>query len=212
MKICLDLSLMEYLDTNMIWLFTDGSSSKTFKSIGSGFAIFDKPVIGAEPIFKGNLGLKNVENIKTGASELIGILLGLDELINQNLYKERIFVYADSQYAINEIGMWFKNQLAKRFIDVKNTELLINILNQKIYFPSINFGWTKGHPKQIKTFLDWGNSIADELATSAHRADKGANPDELFSFNDFISDIDIQNKKENLFNKIYNYYIINDNL
>lgn len=82
----------------------------------------------------------------------------------------------DSQYAINEIGIWFKNQLAKRFIDVKNTELLINILNQKIYFPSINFGWTKGHPKQIKTFLDWGNSIADELATSAHRADKGANP------------------------------------
>lgn len=114
---------MECLDTKMIWLFTDGSSSKKFKSIGSGFAIFDKPVIGVEPIFKGNLGLKNVENIKTGASELIGILLGLDELISQNLYKERIFVYADSQYAINEISMWFKNQLAKRFIDTKNTYL-----------------------------------------------------------------------------------------
>lgn len=49
---------MECLDTKMIWLFTDGSSSKKFKSIGSGFAIFDKPVVGIEPIFKGNLGLK----------------------------------------------------------------------------------------------------------------------------------------------------------
>ncbi len=28
------------LDTNMIWLFTDGSSSKTFKSIGSWICYF----------------------------------------------------------------------------------------------------------------------------------------------------------------------------
>lgn len=196
----------------MLWLFTDGSSSRKQKSIGSGYIVFDEPKIGATPIFQGNLGLKGVENIKTGASELIAILLGFEELVERDLHKEKIMVYADSQYAINELSLWFKDQLVRRFYDVKNTEVLTYILEKKIKFTAVNFFWIKGHPKVIKNFLEWGNSLADELATSAHREDKGIKLDDLHDYTEFISDIKIRNEEDNVFNKIYNHYIIQNNL
>lgn len=55
----------------MIYLFTDGSSSKLQKTIGSGYVAFKENNIDSEPIFRESIGFKNVEGIKTGASELI---------------------------------------------------------------------------------------------------------------------------------------------
>lgn len=186
--------------------FSDGSSSKKFNTIGSGICIFDKNKI---KIYENNLGFK--DSFKTGASEIIGVILILEYLLDNKLNNKQILIYSDSQYVVNSLNDFYRGYLMKHFIDVKNKELWIYCLYLKSKFKKISILWHKGHQTD-NSFLTLGNSIADELATSAHRADKGANPDDLFSFNDFISDIDIQNKKEDLFNKIYNYYIINDNL
>lgn len=190
----------------MIYLFTDGSSSKLQKTIGSGYVAFKEDNINSEPIFRESVGFKNVEGIKTGASELIAVWKGLHELYMRELEGEEIIIISDSQYVINELTIWYKSQLSKRFINTKNTELIISILHFITEFKNLKFEWTRGHTDK-KDFYSEGNNIADTLATSCHRGITEI--EELEDFNSFIQSIDKDNKEYKLFNFIYDYYILN---
>ena len=48
-----------------------------------------------------------------------------------------------------------------------------------------------------------GNDKVDILARSAHRLDEGANQEDLFYYDNFIKDIDEENKVNNYFNLVY---------
>lgn len=190
----------------MIYLFTDGSSSKIQNTIGSGYVAFKEKNINSEPIFKESIGFKNVEGIKTGASELIAVWKGLHELYIRELEKEDITIISDSQYVINELTVWYKSQLAKKFISTKNVELIISLLYFMTEFKNLKFEWVKGHTGK-DDFYSEGNNIADTLATSCHRGITEI--DKLENFNNFIQNIDKENKEYKLFDFIYNYYILN---
>lgn len=198
----------------MLHIFTDGSSSRKSQTIGFGFLGCKNE---KEILFQENFGFKHSQ--LTGASELLGILFSLDYCLSNNLEKEEIILYCDSQYAIYEITKWFKDHLLKRFQGTKNEDFIINILYKITLFKNIKFKWIKGHtdkkPKKegkvykISDFEFWGNNIVDELAVKAH---KEVSEEDLVEFSEILEDIKSQNKKDKLFDKIFEQYIMKNKI
>lgn len=161
------------LDKNTYYIFTDGSSSKKRKSIGSAFLILDSD---KKIICKKAFGFYD-DKARIGIAELIAIYSALIEIDRMSLpYGTNIILYSDSQYCVNELNIWFKNQLLKNFYNVKNKETIIYVL-YFLYFLreecslNIKLEWVKGHQNN-SSFEAKGNSLADELATECHKEGK----------------------------------------
>lgn len=178
----------------MIICFTDGSSSWKKKRGGSGVYIQS----GKEEI-KLSFPFKN---IKTGQSELTALLFCLLKLIELNKTEEQIILYSDSQYLVNELNNWSYDHVKQKFVGKKNVELLYYLLYLKIQFKDLNIFWCKGH-QEVQNKIAEGNDVADKLATSHNLLEK----DELYDFNDFLSDIQIEIKENNIIEFVEENYI-----
>ena len=153
-------------------VFTDGSSSRKRKTIGTSYIIFKNRE--SEPIRIFYKGFKD-EQARNGIAELLGVYYFLYDLCTKNLYieeKSEIVIYSDSQYVVNEFTEWFRNQMMKNFFDTKNKEIIIyilwmlHILRQEGF--KIKFEWIRGHQKKEK-FEVFGNNWADNFAVSSHK-------------------------------------------
>lgn len=156
----------------MYQVFTDGSSSRKNKTIGTSYIIFKNEKIDT-PINIFSKGFKD-EQARNGIAELLGIYYFLYHfLLNKfHLDNEEIVIYSDSQYVVNEFNVWFRNQMIKNFYDTKNKEIIVYILwmlyilrEKKGY--KIRFEWVKGH-QQDDVFEALGNNRADILAVNCH--------------------------------------------
>lgn len=182
----------------MIICFTDGSSSWKRKRGGSGVYILnEKEEIKLSFSFK---------NIKTGQSELTALLFCLLKLIELDKTKEQIVLYSDSKYLVNELNDWSYDHVKQKFVGKKNIELLYYLLYLKLQFENLNIMWCKGH-QIIQNKVAEGNDIADKLATS-HNLLKD---EELWDFDNFLADIQIEISKNNIIkfveeNYTRNYY------
>lgn len=179
----------------MIKVYTDGSSSRKFNTIGSGLVIYKDN----EEIYRYKIGFKGT--FKTGASELFAILFSLEYLINNGYKEEEIEIYSDSQYVVYELTKYFYSHLQTRFYEVKNVELITNILYKKSLFKNLKILWIKGHDGIEE------NELVDKLAKSAHREDCGANLEDLIDFDSFINIIDEVNLEHKYFERIYQFYL-----
>lgn len=79
--------------------------------------------------------------------ELKGILYGLRALKVTNI---PIIIYSDSMYSLNSIFKWSHNWKKNGWKtsdkkDVKNKELIIEILNELDRFESCDYYWIRGH-------------------------------------------------------------------
>lgn len=195
----------------MIVVFTDSSSSRKFSSLGSACIIYKVKEVdflnnnfkNKEELFKIQIGFKST--IKIGSGEMIGVLFALEWLIENNFINEKIILYSDSEYTIKEldkINGWWKGHFLKRFIDIKNKELIINIVYKLSLFKNILLFHVKGHTGK-QDFASLGNNEVDILARAAHREDEGADLNDLFDYFEFIQEINKENQEENYFNKIY---------
>ena len=191
----------------MYFIFTDSSSSRKTNSLGSAWICYNikdikNPNFDNE-VFSGKIGFTS--SIKIGSGEMIGILFALENLLDLGLEKENIILYCDSQYAIKELDPlngWWKGHFLKRFSDIKNEEIIINICYKLQFFPHILFNHIKGHTGKTD-FASMGNDKVDILARSAHRLNEGANQEDLFHYDNFIKDIDEENKANDYFNLVY---------
>lgn len=152
----------------MYYIFTDGSASKKRKSIGSAYAIYDenKNLISDKAIaFKD-------ENARIGIAELMSVYLILNYIERQKVHDKNIIIYSDSQYVVNELNIWFKDQLLKNFYKTKNKDIIIYIL-YILYFLrnynniNIQFIWVRGHQNKTN-FESIGNNYVDKLAVNIH--------------------------------------------
>lgn len=193
------------------YVFTDSSSSRKSNSLGSAWLCYEADMNDIlnqnfnKEIFKGNIGFSS--SIKIGGGEMIGILFALENLLEKGLQNEFIILYSDSQYAIKELDPkcgWWKGHFLKKFVDIKNQELIINICYKISLFKNLNLIHIKGHTGK-QNFASLGNDKADILARSAHRLDEGAKQEDLFNYNDFIRDINKENKENKYFDIIYNF-------
>lgn len=153
----------------MYYIFTDGSSSRKNNSIGSAYVIYDE---NKELIELFNIGYKD-KQARSGISELIAVYKVLSRILQNSIFwGKEIIIYSDSQYVVNELTIWFRDQLLKNFYNQKNSYLIIYIL-YLLYLCSsfheckIKFQWIRGHQKE-QIFECIGNNKADELAVSAH--------------------------------------------
>lgn len=153
-------------------VFTDGSSSRNRKTIGTSYIIFKNRE--SEPIRTFCKGFKD-EQARNGIAELLGVYYFLRDLcVAEDLYieeKSEIVIYSDSQYVVNEFTEWFRNQMMKNFFDTKNKEIIIyilwmlHILRQEGF--KIKFEWIRGHQKK-ESFEVFGNNWADSFACQSH--------------------------------------------
>ena len=193
----------------MYQVFTDGSSSRKNGTMGTSYIVFknedrDNPI----KIFSKGFIDKQARN---GIAELLGIYYFLYDICcikNGNCYinkEEEIIIYSDSQYAINEFTIWFKNQIIKNFFDTKNKEIIIYVLwilcvlRQEGY--KIKFRWIRGHQKE-ENFEVYGNNLADSLAVNCHK-----NLMKNENIEDFIAILKKEIKSEKIFEFIKKSYL-----
>jgi ribonuclease HI len=114
----------------------------------------------------------------TTESNNIGELMAIFLALVKSDKNKKLTVYSDSMYCINSITNWYKNWEKNGWITssgdpVKNKDLLIKIIEEKLKFNQVEFLHVKGHKKEpfdknSKDWLTWnGNSIADYLATTS---------------------------------------------
>jgi len=188
----------------MYKVFTDGSSSRKRKSIGSAYIVFEDSL--NNKIAKFSKGFVDEEG-RNGIAEILAVYYFLYNLCNnQFLNKNKeIIIYSDSQYVVNEFNIWYKAQLDRGFYEVKNLELIIYILwmlyilREEGYI--IKFKWVKGHQKE-ESEESKGNNLVDILAVECHN--------ELIELEENIEDLILNLKedikRDNLFQKIKNIY------
>lgn len=154
----------------MYQVFTDGSSSRKYKAIGTSYIVFkDK---NSTPIKTFNKGFKDIW-ARNGIAELLGVYYFLYDLCEEGFIEKdsEIIIYSDAQYVVNELTIWFRDQMMKNFFEIKNREVIIYILFmlyilREEYGVSIKFQWIRGHQKE-ETFEVYGNNLADSLAVEA---------------------------------------------
>lgn len=160
------------MEGNNYYIFTDGSSSKKRKSIGAAFVIYNSK---KEIIYKKSFGFQD-SKARIGVAELIAIYSALIKINQMSLPKgTNVIIYSDSQYCVNELNIWFKNQLIQNFYNTKNKDIIIYLLYFLDFLREycglkIELKWIRGH-QNIKTFESEGNSEADFLATECHKAE-----------------------------------------
>ena len=86
-------------------------------------------------------------NTTNNIQELKAILYGLRALKVTNI---PIIIYSDSMYSLNSIFKWSHNWKKNGWKtsdkkDVKNKELIIDILNELDRFSDVSYEWVKGH-------------------------------------------------------------------
>lgn len=189
-------------------VFTDGSSSRIRKTIGTSYIVFKNK--GSEPVKIFCKGFKD-EQARNGIAELLGVYYFLRDLCcTENLYieeKSEITIYSDSQYVVKEFTEWFRNQMMKNFFDTKNREVIIYvlwmlyILREEGY--TIKFEWIRGHQKG-NTFEIFGNNYADSFAVSSHQ---DIVSDNLEDIEKIITDLNIDIKEEETLKQIRKIYL-----
>lgn len=191
-------------------VFTDGSSSRKNRTIGTSYIIFRNREI--EPIKTFCKGFKD-KQARNGIAELLGVYYCLydicSDIISLIPLKSEITIYSDSQYVVNEFKGWFRNQIMKNFFDTKNKEVIIYILwmlyilRQEGYI--IKFEWIRGHQKE-ETFEVYGNNCADDLAVMCHNNEifKDKN---MTDVEELVADLKEEIKEEEIFQKIKQWYL-----
>lgn len=168
----------------MYQVFTDGSSSRKYGTIGTSYIVFkDKD---SNPIKVFNKGFTD-KQARNGIAELLGVYHFLYDLCDNGFIEENqdVVIYSDAQYVVNELTIWFRDQMMKNFFETKNKEIIIYILFmlhilREEYGLNIKFQWIKGHQKD-RTFEVYGNNLADVLAVEAR------NQTYLENIEDFVS-------------------------
>lgn len=189
----------------MYYIFTDGSSSRKRKTIGSAYAIFNQ---NKELISSYGFGFSDNQG-RTGIAELLAVYCVLEKLLKSDKYNnENIILYSDSQYVVNELTIWFQNQMAKNFFETKNRDLIVYLLYCLLLLKegkncNIEFRWIKGH-QQEDSFEAFGNNLVDKLAVDAHAefCDKKLQIIEILE-----EQLKNFNQEENILNEIKNYYL-----
>lgn len=188
----------------MYHIFTDGSSSRQRKSIGSAYAIFDK---NKELIKSYNLGFNDAQG-RTGIAELIAVYCVLNEILDNSKFdNKQIVIYSDSQYVVKELTIWFKNQMVKNFFETKNKDLIIYLLYCLFLIKeskkcNLEFKWIRGH-QQENSFEASGNNLVDNLAVSAHTKDVV----DLKNVQELENQLKDFNQKEKILQEIKDYYL-----
>lgn len=189
-------------------VFTDGSSSRKNKTIGTSYIVFKEEDKNPIEIFSKGFQDKQARN---GIAELLGVYYFLYNICCCEsvciLEKSEITIYSDSQYVVKELTEWFQGQIVKNFFDIKNKEIIIyilwmlSILKQEGYI--IKFKWIKGHQDK-ETFEAYGNNYADSFAVSSHQ---DIFIDDLEDIEDFEEDLKLDVKENNLLSKIRKFYL-----
>lgn len=188
-------------------VFTDGSSSKLRKTIGTSYIVFkDKESESIKNFCKGFID----KQARNGIAELLGVYYFLcDIYCNTDLYiinkEDEIIIHSDSQYVVKEFTEWFRNQMMKNFFDTKNKEIIIyclwmlDILRKEGY--SIKFKWIRGHQKE-ETFEAFGNNCADELAVFSHK-----DINNLENIENIVEELKKEIKEKEILKKIRKSYL-----
>lgn len=153
-------------------IFTDGSSSRNRQSIGFSYIIYKN-----KKFFKQfKYGFKDKE-ARNGLAELLGVYFFLFHTFMDDVIffkkDDKIIVYSDSQYVVNELTIWYRDQMIKNFYNTKNKEVIIyilyllQILREDLNL-SVKFEWVKGHQKG-NSFKIKGNNLADKKAVESHK-------------------------------------------
>lgn len=188
----------------MIHIFTDGSSSRQRKSIGSAYAIFNQE----KKLTKSKgYGFFDKQG-RNGIAELLAVYCVLIQILTkQKCNNKDIVIYSDAQYVVNELTIWFRNQMAKNFFNTKNKDIIIYLLYLLMVLKeekncSVKFKWVRGH--QIgESFEIQGNNLVDKLAVEAHDESKT----KLKDVEELIAQIRDYNTKENILELIKKYYL-----
>lgn len=157
----------------------------------------------------------NIAELQAIRAVLMHIKTNLDRYTNNKIY-----IYSDSQYAIDSITKWYPTWVAKnKLADKKNVELIKEMYELFMWLRpsvSIDISWVKGHNGT------WGNERADQLCTQACFKGRGETledtPEQIFDkliessynlFNSFNSNLD---KLKVLYNEIHGSHIESDDL
>ena len=163
----------------MYYIYTDGSTKGNGKDGNTGgyaFIVYDQwneRVVDA-------YAKTGIENTTNNRMELMAILSGLfmwEKRMRKKDERREIWLYSDSQYALNSLFVWSKNWANNGWktstgTKVKNLDLIKDFYDKQWapYLKNINEGkrnswsmfhydWVHGHDKFV------GNIIADKLAT-----------------------------------------------
>ena len=190
-------------------VFTDGSSSRNRKTIGTSYIIFRNRE--SEPIRTFCKGFKD-EQARNGIAELLGVYYFLRDLCTKDFYieeKSEIVIYSDSQYVVNEFTEWFRNQMMKNFFNTKNKEIIIYILWMLYILRQegfkIKFEWIRGHQKN-ENFEVFGNNWADSFACQSHNETTVCSND-MRDIEEVVKDLREDIKKEGTLQIIRNFYL-----
>lgn len=167
----------------MIKIYTDGACSGNPGPGGfAAIILVDKKLIIEKKFLKYSVSLNQIDSkinflkvspkkyTLSGASklttnnkmELFAVLISLYILQSNNLNKEKVLFYIDSQYVVNGINSWmygwakkgWKTQTGK----VKNLEIWMEIYDLRKQFTNAEFSWVRGHDGDIL------NEECDKLA------------------------------------------------
>lgn len=112
-------------------------------------------------------GLIEYEKKTSQISEMWAIKVALETLLENNMAKNDVIVYSDSQYCVNTLNVWYNNWERKGLLDTKqNIELWKEIVSMKRMFKSITFKWLKGH-EGLKDCDSIHNEYVDKLNQAA---------------------------------------------
>lgn len=194
----------------MYKVFTDGSSSKKNKTIGTSYVIFldnNKDYLKAF-----SKGFKD-KQARNGIAELLGVYYFLSDLYTGKVLLEKrseIIIYSDSQYVVKELTFWFLGQLSKNFFETKNVEVIIYTLFMLYKLREegyrIKFQWIKGHQKKEDTFETFGNNFVDFLAVQSHN-NSNVDKENLRDIEEFVKDLNFIINEEKTLNFIKEVYL-----
>lgn len=190
-----------------MYIFTDGSSSRKNQSIGAAYVVFSEE--NSLNYKKGAFGFSD-KQARNGLAELLAVYCALEWLMIESACRlkegEKIIIYSDSQYVVNEINIWHRNQILNNFFNTKNKEIIIHILYvlhilREYDKLNIEFKWIKGHQKE-ESFEQYGNDIADKTAVIVHKGQS-----DLPDIENLIEDIKNRVKKDKEFDYIKKWYL-----
>ena len=175
------------------YFFTDGASEPTNPG-PSAYAFVELPS------FHHNDELYSFSNYIGHSTNNIAELKAIDAVFNHILnHKDKyldnssnvIYIYSDSQYALDCIRKWYKQWISKnKLADKKNLDIIGPAYSKYLSIKktcNIKLEWVKGHNNH------WGNERADYLCSQAIKRGTTSSDDlQTTLFNDPISKSTIQ--------------------
>lgn len=152
-------------NNSCIKLYTDGGSRNTGNKIGEHVRSTDKAawaylILIGDSQYSASDGEYGSTNNRM---ELLGLLNGLNKLLDLKLNKQTIEIILDSKYIFNALNnhwitKWANNNWCKSDGEkVANCSCWQQILSKLVLFSNIKLSWTKGHAD------NWGNNFVDKL-------------------------------------------------